>query len=118
MHCSGGFGLRSVSMGFPPALLREAAPITVIVFPNKLDPLFDIVERLNYAARRGQQPQQSDVFILRPQHMNACSPLTGLTLENKAAENQPASDFLWEALTWHEQIDPRLLIEGNQIPWR
>ena len=81
--------------GLSLALLREAAPITVSVFPNKLDPLCDMAERLNYAARRGQQPQQSDVFILRPQHTGAYSPLTGLTLENKAAENRPASDFLW-----------------------
>ena len=81
--------------GLSPALLREAAPITVSVFPNKLDPLCDIAERLNYAPRRGQQPQPSDVFILRPQHTGAYTPLTGLTLESKAAENRPASDFLW-----------------------
>ena len=65
------------------------------MFPNKLDPLCDMAERLNYAARCGQQPQPSDVFILRPQHTGAYSPLTGLTLEKKAAENRPASDFLW-----------------------
>ncbi|MGN1019561.1 MAG: CRISPR-associated endonuclease Cas3'' [Aristaeellaceae bacterium] len=72
--------------GLTPALLREAAPITVSVFPNKLEPLSRIAERLNYAPRRGQQPQESDAFILRPQHSGAYSPLTGLTL-TKEDEN-------------------------------
>ena len=76
--------------GLTPALLRNAAPITVSVFQNDPDKLSDMAEQLYYPARRGDARQASDVFILRPQYAQRYDPRMGLVLD---APEKPTEEF-------------------------
>lgn len=78
---------QALTEGMSPALMKQAAGITVSIFPKKAEQLAGYIEMLPYA-RRGREPAELSGFcLLRPQYEALYTARTGMQFPSKEEEN-------------------------------